>query len=111
MALISCAECNKQMSAVAPNCPHCGHPNAAAAAAGADQAKRAGLKQRNAQATGKSLKLQGLLATLLLAASLVYIFSAPERPVGGAPLFAYLSMVIAMVWLLITKALVWWHHK
>ena len=64
--------------------------------------------------TGKSLKLQKVLATLTLVLGAILVavgfqYASPEAPaktIGNG----WLTLAGGAVWLLSAKVLAWWHH-
>jgi uncharacterized membrane protein YvbJ len=106
MALIKCPECGNQVSNTAATCPHCGAPVAAAAV----EAKHAGAPLTTVQETSKKLKLQIIIASVIFWLGFIWAimkFQADEPP-GTAPV---VLVLIGMVWYLVTRFRVWWHHK
>lgn len=102
MALIKCPECSKEVSNKAPSCPHCGTPIAAAS----DQTET-GVVLTTVQETSKKLKIHILISACLFWGGLILIFTA----IGSVRAIGTLIMFIGMIWYLITRFNIWWHHK
>ena len=100
MALIKCSECGNQVSSSAASCPKCGTPIASE-----------GIRTPLAtiQRTSKTLKMQGCLGGVLFCIGvgvLVYGISTGTGMVVGIAL-----TLIGIVWSLITRIRIWWHHE
>jgi hypothetical protein len=132
--LVSCPACFAGVSAAAASCPKCGHPFQQSGLG------RGRLKPQHTgrvvaiERTGKDLKLQRVLATLLLIAGVVTIVAALVRgktdPVMVAGdvqrdglrhildletndlvLVAGIAMLcVAAPWLLFVRIATWWRH-
>jgi uncharacterized OB-fold protein len=106
MALIKCPECGNQVSNTAATCPHCGAPVAAAAI----EAKHAGAPLTTVQETSKKLKIQIIIASVFFWVGVVWIF-VEIRDNKPATLVPVILVLLGMVWYLVTRFRVWWHHK
>jgi hypothetical protein len=105
MALISCPDCNKDVSSNAPTCPGCGAPIAAAR-----ESTGSGVAQLSTiQETSKKLKAHSLLSFLAFAGGLIGIYTTEVG--SGVYIFFAIMMFVGMFWYLATKLRVWWHHK
>ena len=109
MALINCPECNNQVSSIAESCPHCGAP-----IAGAKEGQSAGAPIKTIQETSKKLKLQILISSLVFWVGVIWIFAE----INGAKYSAddpssipALMIFVGLVWYLVTRFRIWWHHK
>lgn len=108
MALINCPECNNQVSSTAAACPKCGAPIAEA-----QGSKSAGAPLTTTQETSKKLKLQMIFASIIFWVGLIWFFgemstaNSGEKPSDGA----IWTLVIGLVWYLVTRFRIWWHHK
>jgi uncharacterized membrane protein YvbJ len=100
MALIRCPECGNQVSTAAASCPKCGVPISS---------KGAGTPLSTIQQTSKRLKVHIVLSSVAfwIAAILLLASFASEAP---SP-FAIFLVLVCMVWYLVTKIRIWWHHK
>lgn len=56
------------------------------------------------QQTSKGLKLQQIVAVVLILVGLGSAIANPETPLT-------LLFVIGLVWWVVVKALIWWRHK
>lgn len=106
MALITCPECAKSVSDKAPACPGCGAP-----IAGAPVRAEVGVNLTTTQETSKSLKARILLFSAMFWLGLFWVISLPQSDsLGGIAVPSVLS-TIGLIGYIITKAMVWWHHK
>ncbi len=111
MALISCPECNNQVSNTAAACPQCGAPIAEAMGS-----KAAGVPLTTVQETSKKLKLHIIIASILFWVGVVWLFvgiNAAEQ--GGEQseqfVISILLLFVGLVWYVVTRFRIWWHHK
>lgn len=104
MALIKCPECGTEVSDRAPACPNCGAPIAAAA-----EATAAGAALTTTQGTSKKLKLQSLIAGIVFAISFIVMFSATRE--GESATVPVIIAFGSLVWFLVTRIRIWWHHS
>jgi uncharacterized OB-fold protein len=105
MALRKCDECNHDVSSKAASCPHCGAPIATAA-----EATAAGVQLTTVQETGKRLKAQIVIASVLFWVGAIWMtvgFGAASPP----GVLATLLIVVGFAWYVVTRARIWWHHK
>ena len=109
MALISCSECGHQVSSAAPTCPSCGAP-----VAGASESRAAGASLSTVQETSKKLKVHILISSIIFWVSLIWVGVSvnaakenPEAPIGIAMLF----LTVGIIWYVVAKLRIWWHHK
>ena len=98
MALISCPECYKNVSTLAVSCPNCGAP-----------ISKAKETKATIQATRKELKLHTLLSILVICISFVWIVVAVQADKN--PFIAAFIFFGGIVWYLVTRFYIWWHHK
>ena len=110
MALINCSECSKEVSDKATNCPHCGAPIASA-----KETKATGSPLSTVQETSKRFKLQTVIASLMLWMGVILTvvqINSPPTDTDGEPLFiGMILLVVGLVWYIITRIRIWWHHK
>lgn len=106
MALIKCPDCGTEVSDRAPSCPKCGAPIAAAA-----ETTAAGAPLTTTQGTSKKLKLQSLIAGVILVFSLVALSGGASNPEAGAPTLPLVFAAGSLIWLLVTRIRIWWHHS
>ncbi len=109
MALINCPECDNQVSNTAESCPHCGAP-----IAGAKEGQAAGTQIKTVQETGKKLKLQILISSLIFWVGVIWLFAAinsaklsSEEPSSMPALL----ITVGLIWYITTRFRIWWHHK
>jgi len=109
MALINCPECQREVSSKANSCPHCGNP---IASFGETQA--AGTPITTVQETGKKFKLQIAISLLLtMSGCLGLIIKSPEVDPTAESSYQIFPWMFSLgiLWYLVTKIRVWWHHK
>lgn len=95
MALIKCSECGKEVSDKAAACPGCNAPFG----------KEGGVKRLTTiQRTSKSIKLQGLLAGIMIIVGVYLMVADPAN--GSAPLI----FLIGFIWFIMNRIRQWWHH-
>lgn len=110
MALIKCPECGTEVSDKAEKCPKCAYPINT-------QIKD---KVQTIELTSKKYKGQLVLSVLLLSLGLFISLAAAGLAAtggGGTTLQALLAfigiplMVVGLIWYIITKIRIWWHHE
>lgn len=108
MALIACPECTREVSNSAPSCPNCG-----VAIAAALETKASGARLVTTQETSKKLKLHTMIAVLLIVIGVVGVVSASNQPTDSASSGSWpvLAISAGLVWYLVTRFRIWWHHK
>lgn len=106
MALIKCIDCGSDVSDQAKHCIKCGAPIAAEGIA-------AGVELTTTQETSKRLKTHILLSlALFLVGFVAIIVVSGSEEAGEAPSVApFLIMFGGLMWFIVTKFRVWWHHK
>lgn len=102
MALINCEECGTQVSEKAPACTKCGAPIASL-----NDITSAGVKLTTIQETGKKFKLQTLISVSLIIIGFVWMFNADPQSTGMPALVTSLGIM----WYVINRFRIWWHHK
>jgi len=105
MALISCPDCNKQVSESAPTCPQCGAP-----IAGASEAKGAGTVLTTTQDTSKRLKVHIIFSSIFFWVGLIWSFIAVGADKSYQLMAGWLS-IFGLGWYIVTRFRIWWHHK
>lgn len=104
MPLISCPECTKQISDMAPACPSCGVP-----VASVRESKGSGTTLNTMQETSKKLKLQSVLSVSLMGLGVILIGATKD---GGDPSTAGpLMLGGGLMWFIVNRIRIWWHHK
>jgi protein-S-isoprenylcysteine O-methyltransferase Ste14 len=96
MAIISCPECNKQISSSAINCPHCAYPIRKTKPTIIEQTAK---KWKGAQLVGVLLLLLGFMQSIVL--------MDPSRPSQTGPLLILIGLTLYLA----AKAGAWWHHR
>ncbi len=94
MALITCPDCQRQMSSSAKECPNCGKPNT--------------LSNSTIEKTSKSIKMLLLIGWVVLIASfIIYGFSNRDTAPCNAALCAFLLSILYLAAIYVRR---WWHH-
>ncbi len=107
MALISCGECNHEVSDKAEACPKCGAPIAAAR-----EAVAAGTQIKTVQETSKKFKLQTLISVSLIIIGFVWNITVSDTPQSeSSEIPGRVIIVIGLVWYVVNRFRIWWHHK
>ena len=102
MALISCPDCNRQVSDSAPSCPHCGRPvmsSISSMAVGVE---------RPIELTAKRFKMISVLSVSAIAFGAIIAFgsSTTNGTNTGAAILA-----LGLACYVINRMRIWWHHK
>jgi len=112
MALIACPECSHQVSTKAASCPNCGAP-----IMGAKETVATGAHLVTTQTTSKSLKTEIMLSSVVFWSGIVWAFSSNAAHdsssvgVSLSGLSPTLMIVFGLIWYLVTKIRIWWHHE
>ena len=106
MALITCEECQSDVSSAATVCPKCGNPITMA-----KSIKSTGVPINTIQETSKKFKMQSLLSSTLMVLGLAVGCATiddvdPDTSNGGI-----VGFIIGFVWYIVNKVRIWWHHK
>lgn len=114
MALVTCPDCSNQVSDSAPACPKCGRPFGAPAR----ETATLGVPLTTTQGTSKRLKGHILISALLFWGGMLTMCStvqsrAPgqQASASGIAVAASLAMMAGLIWYVVAKARIWWHHK
>lgn len=98
MALITCPDCNTEMSDQAPACPKCGRPRQVAVA------------PTVIEQTGKGWKKVQLWGALAFFGGVVMaVVSASSSSPGPIALFAFVA-IGGVVTMIVGRVGAWWHH-
>jgi predicted RNA-binding Zn-ribbon protein involved in translation (DUF1610 family) len=103
--LTQCSDCNKTISIRATTCPHCGAP---VTIHGETMVLDASLT--TIQQTSKRLKGQIILSAICFFMGLFWF----SIGFGAPPPFNFMGLLLMLggiIWYLVTKAKIWWHHK
>lgn len=106
MALISCSECNQEVSDKAEACPKCGAPIASAR-----ETIAAGTQINTIQETSKKFKLQTLISVSLIIIGFIWLILVSNNPQSEPSSAPGLLIFIGFVWYIINRFRIWWHHK
>ena len=109
MPLINCPDCHRQVSTLAATCPACGYPMA-----GGGTTNAQGGRVQTIERTGKRFKLQQLLCGfLLLSAIALFVFGCAHGGEGGmlAIAMGVLLLIVGVLWAVLIRFLIWWHHS
>lgn len=112
MALIKCTECGNNVSNKAEACPKCGAPILTT-----PEAIATGTQIRTIQETSKRLKVHILISAALFWGSFIFMYAGisgrtENEPASlFTPMISSLMMIAGLIWYIVTKARIWWHHK
>lgn len=106
MALIPCDECGSQVSTRAATCPKCGAPVVPVVKA---EQEAIGTPLLTTQLTSKALKKQQVFASLLVLVSIVGALAGSSAYPAVAAL-CVLGLLGGLIWLLVVRMRIWWHH-
>ncbi len=112
MAMTQCRECTHPVSSLASSCPHCGCPVSSAAEAAA-----IGTQSTTIQQTSKRLKMHTILALLMIITGLLMVMQSPSTPENNQGIFGFspslpaLTVFSGIIWYIVTRCRIWWHHK
>lgn len=106
MALISCPECEAQISDKAPTCPKCGAPISKKMDEEGPETKVI-----TVQETSKRLKSQVLLSTSVFIIGLIWFIASINSDSSETAMIPFLLILIGIVWNIVTRIRIWWHHK
>lgn len=96
MALIKCSECGNRVSDLAKSCPNCGAP--------------INENENTIEFTSKNLKAHSFMSNfLILIGFIVAAYIADGRLDAGLNV-GYFIMLIGIIWLIVTRIRIWWHH-
>ncbi len=103
MPLINCSECGNEVSDKAPSCPKCGVPIATM-----QETKAAGTQINTVQETSKKFKLQTMLSVFCIIIGFVWLMGAPTAEEESTP---GILIFFGLIWYLVNRFRIWWHHK
>jgi hypothetical protein len=106
MSLINCPECNRPVLDTASSCPGCEAP-----ITGLKETQAAGVQSTTTRETGKKLKGRILMPVIVMMLGGTMMFSNLDKPGSRVSSTGIIIFFIGLVWLLVTKFRVWWHHK
>ena len=106
--LIQCPECQSNVSDTAPHCPHCGAPVAARTT---KDARAIGESLNTVQLTSKRLKLHSLLSAMTVIFGVIWSVAATQEQNPQPSSLAGLLILGGLVWFIITRFRIWWHHR
>ena len=101
MALITCLDCGKRVSSRAESCPNCGAP------IGGEENNDKPVKVL-VERTGKNLKGQMVICWMAFVLGIITVFSAKETGDRQIGVWIILGTI---VWYVVIKLSVWWHHE
>ena len=101
--IVQCPDCGKSVSDQAPACPGCGCPIASSVSTENNLV--------TVQETGKSLKLNIILSSLIFWAAAVWFIGFSLSGKQNGIIFSAIAMLVGLTWYIITRFQIWWHHK
>ncbi len=107
MALISCSECNTQVSDKAAHCIKCGAPIGASAG----DYRGSGTHLTTTQETSKRLKLHIIGSVFLISIGLFMEVAAANSSDPDENGLGAVLMMAGFFWFITTRLRIWWHHK
>lgn len=112
MALINCKECQHQVSSKASSCPQCGAPIMEK-----EEVEGAGTRLFTTQETSKDLKVLVvwaycimLLGMLMTAVTPLWLTAHDHRWQLSDLSYGLCVILLGVVWQVINKIRIWWHH-
>ena len=107
MTLVLCKECHREISDQAPACPGCGNPQVEVAGS----TRNDGAKTTT-QRTAKRLKAHyAVAAVMVLVGAGLLVGGLSEQRDPQPPAAGFILVTVGMLWLLVTKLRIWWHHE
>ncbi|MGI2021694.1 zinc-ribbon domain-containing protein [Shewanella glacialipiscicola] len=106
MALIKCSECSHDVSDKATSCPKCGAPILSV-----NETLAAGVNIQTIQETSKKFKLQQIAAIALFIIGFTMSISRVSNPNYELSVWPGMFMLVGLVWYVINRFRIWWHHK
>jgi uncharacterized membrane protein YvbJ len=107
LALISCSECNAQVSDKAAHCIKCGAPIGSSAG----DYRGSGTHLTTTQETSKRLKLHIIGSVLLIIIGLFMEIAAVNSSTPDETVMGAFLMMAGLFWFIATRLRIWWHHK
>ncbi len=104
MALVSCPECNKEISNLAAACPHCGYPIEKSPTIPSPN------KVTTVELTGKKWKRQQLTAALMIIFGVIFVMIAGSSGTRWLIIFSSLLIFFGFILFISSKISAWWHH-
>ena len=107
MALLSCPECNNEVSSLASTCPNCGYP-----IGGAGHSQSGDARYTTIQQTSKELKLHQVIALFVFLIGLLWTFFtfADGKPEGPLNPLMFILVIGGFIGTIVTGLRTWWHH-
>jgi len=104
MALVKCSECGTQVSTSAAACPKCGAPVGSTGI---------GTPLSTIQQTSKRLKVHIIFSSLFFWIGTIWLIaSCSAQGENPNPSGVGITLVmVGVIWFLVTKFRIWWHHK
>ena len=103
MSMIKCPECGIQVSDKAERCPKCAYPISNSSA---------GEKVQMIEQTSKKLKKQLIFAVITMAIGIIAMMVSVANPSNKVIMtFSGLLMWVGLIWIIVIKSKIWWHHK
>lgn len=100
MAIKKCPECGTDVSDKAEKCPKCSYPIADS---------KTQEEVQTIQQTSKRLKKQIIYSALAIITGIITSVSGYRS--SAAVTIGILITIIGLIWLIVAKIKIWWHHK
>jgi len=68
-------------------------------------------KVQTIELTSKKYKAQGCLAAILLMIAVILLVAGASTESGGLMAFSGFLIFVSLVWSIVVRILVWWHHE
>lgn len=107
MALIKCPECGTEVSSLAESCPKCAYP---IASGGSTQTQAHGGKIQTIERTSKRYKAQLLWGWFFEIVGIILMIVGGFKNIMGIFWFGVSIFCIALLWLIVVRFQIWWHH-
>jgi uncharacterized membrane protein YvbJ len=102
MAIIKCPECGTEVSDKAEKCPKCAYPFSIASPQ---------VQTQVIELTSKRYKLQKLLSIFASIIGLIIMAIASDSGYSGTQSLGGLLLFVGIIWYIVIRCKIWWHHK
>lgn len=102
MAIIKCPECKTEVSDKAEKCLKCAFPI---------NEKPVNVKAQTIELTSKRFKKQQLIAAAVTFIGVFIMVMSSVNNSSGGSTFGALLMFGGLIWSVVVRTKIWWHHK